>query len=388
MLRRCAEQFVLIVIAAIIFRTWAVVGGVIPMRVAGASMAESYLGQHFEIRCGDCAFSFPIDATTGQPSRPLRCPNCGNEQDFPDELPQMLGDRLYVDRLIFEIRKPRRWEPVVFRCPSAPSTYCIKRIVGLPGETVSIDDGDVIIDGKVARKSLTEFRRLALLVHDSAYQARNNDNQNVLPSNLYDGYSYNHRLSRQLNELQDKLIEVRIRCKGSGVLALTARYHSEEFLLELCPEAGTGTLSQNGNVVDDFSVGSQVMRDDCTLYFAAVDGSILFGINGDDLLEYEIATRRAYASIEKHSTIESRLDAAIAIGADELDIEISNMKLLRDVFYTQLSSDHGTMLPRKLRPGEYFVLGDNSPISQDSRHGDDQVLYDKYILGKPLGAGR
>lgn len=56
------------------------------------------------------------------------------------------GDQLIVDRLIFAIRDPRRWEPVVF-AGSDGVTY-LKRVVGLPGETVQLIDGVVHINGE------------------------------------------------------------------------------------------------------------------------------------------------------------------------------------------------------------------------------------------------
>ncbi len=77
-----------------------------------------------------------------------------------------------------------------------------------------------------------------------------------------------------------------------------------------------------------------------------------------------------------------------AIGASQLDVEIVDLKLLRDVFYTQIAADSATVLPRKLGRDEYFVLGDNSPVSRDSRHGDLQILNAKYLLGKPLATRR
>ena len=44
----------------------------------------------------------------------------------------------------------------------------MKRVVGLPGESVEIRDGDVLINGRVARKSLVQQRNLRVLVYDQA----------------------------------------------------------------------------------------------------------------------------------------------------------------------------------------------------------------------------
>lgn len=52
---------------------------------------------------------------------------------------------LIIDELSFRMREPVRGEVVVFRYPRNPSQYYIKRIIGLPGETVVIKEGDVFI---------------------------------------------------------------------------------------------------------------------------------------------------------------------------------------------------------------------------------------------------
>lgn len=55
------------------------------------------------------------------------------------------GQFLIVDRLIYDFGKPQRGDVIVFRYPGNPSIYYIKRIIGLPGETVVIKDGQVSI---------------------------------------------------------------------------------------------------------------------------------------------------------------------------------------------------------------------------------------------------
>lgn len=55
------------------------------------------------------------------------------------------GDYLLIDELTYRFRQPKRGEVIVFRYPNDESVYFIKRIIGLPGETVIIKDGKVII---------------------------------------------------------------------------------------------------------------------------------------------------------------------------------------------------------------------------------------------------
>ena len=55
------------------------------------------------------------------------------------------GDYLLIDEISYRFNEPKRGEVVVFRYPENPSQYFIKRIVGLPEETVEIKDDQVII---------------------------------------------------------------------------------------------------------------------------------------------------------------------------------------------------------------------------------------------------
>jgi signal peptidase I len=55
------------------------------------------------------------------------------------------GDYLLVDELSYRLTAPGRGDVIVFRYPENPSQFYIKRIIGLPGETVEIKDNTVTI---------------------------------------------------------------------------------------------------------------------------------------------------------------------------------------------------------------------------------------------------
>ena len=55
------------------------------------------------------------------------------------------GDYILIDELSLYFRNPQRGEVVVLRFPQNPSTYFIKRIIGLPGERVLIKDNKITI---------------------------------------------------------------------------------------------------------------------------------------------------------------------------------------------------------------------------------------------------
>lgn len=53
------------------------------------------------------------------------------------------GQFLIVDRMTYRLEDPKRGDVIVFEYPNDPSIYYIKRIIGLPGEKISIKDGKV-----------------------------------------------------------------------------------------------------------------------------------------------------------------------------------------------------------------------------------------------------
>lgn len=63
------------------------------------------------------------------------------------------GDQLIVDKLTYRFHDPERFDIIVFPFRYKDNTYYIKRIIGLPGETVQIVDGDIYINGEVLEES-------------------------------------------------------------------------------------------------------------------------------------------------------------------------------------------------------------------------------------------
>ncbi len=65
------------------------------------------------------------------------------------EFTLMDGDNLLVDKLSYRFHDPERFDIVVFPYRNDPSTYYIKRVIGLPGETVQINEkGEIFINGE------------------------------------------------------------------------------------------------------------------------------------------------------------------------------------------------------------------------------------------------
>jgi signal peptidase I len=116
-----------------------------------------------------------------------KCPNCGYVMRLVDSggpqvrydprYPSFNGDRILVNKFAYDFADPARWDVVVFKYPEDAKTNYIKRLVGLPGETVSISAGDIWTNTTgslpvIARKPPAELRAMLQCVNDSRFVAR------------------------------------------------------------------------------------------------------------------------------------------------------------------------------------------------------------------------
>ncbi len=104
------------------------------------------------------------------------CPNCGQRHISTAAIPRNEGDQLMVHKHAYQFRDPRRWEVIVFKNPSDPLQAYVKRVVGLPGETVSIHDGDISINNELQPRSLETIRSMGILVDDHDHQPQDDPN--------------------------------------------------------------------------------------------------------------------------------------------------------------------------------------------------------------------
>ncbi len=157
--RETFESIVVAFVLAFLFRTFIAEAFVIPT----GSMAPTLFGRHKDIVCPECQHHFEVGASEELDHDEgvflLRritlatCPNCRFESNIKD-LPVFKGDRILVNKFPYEIDDPARWDVCVFKFPENPERNYIKRMIGLPGESIRIRRGDVF-----ARKNdEAEFR--------------------------------------------------------------------------------------------------------------------------------------------------------------------------------------------------------------------------------------
>ncbi len=168
------ESILVAFILAFIFRAFVVEAFVIPT----GSMAPTLLGAHMRFTCKDCGYRYDVNyGVSGEelniPSearepmyrrlndrqrvfvgwgaplvfRNIYCPNCGYKVPPEDATgPRVFyGDRILVLKYLYLLKDPQRWDVVVFKSPADPkyAQNFIKRLVGLPGESLMVLDGDV-----------------------------------------------------------------------------------------------------------------------------------------------------------------------------------------------------------------------------------------------------
>jgi signal peptidase I len=66
------------------------------------------------------------------------------------------GDYLIVDEISYRFKEPQRGDVIVFRYPQDTSQRFIKRIIGLPGETVTMNEGNITISKGIEERILNE----------------------------------------------------------------------------------------------------------------------------------------------------------------------------------------------------------------------------------------
>ena len=136
------------------------------------------------MRCPQCNYQFRAGAAqeatfnSQGPVVGVTCPMCRFELRIDPDNPNddsFSGDRILVNKFVYQISEPRRWDVIVFKFPGNAKQNYIKRLVGLPGETIRVRHGDVFARGsdestyEILRKPARKLPYLLHLVHDTRY---------------------------------------------------------------------------------------------------------------------------------------------------------------------------------------------------------------------------
>lgn len=114
--------------------------------------------------------------TTTANNQLVTCPNCGRHAIDISQIVRNQGDQLLVHKNAYQYELPQRWEVAVFRNPLRPTQAYVKRVVGLPEETVQIVNGDLFINGEIQRKTFSQQRAIRIPVYDHNFEPQNDSN--------------------------------------------------------------------------------------------------------------------------------------------------------------------------------------------------------------------
>ena len=399
----------------------AVQGLLVPVRIVGASMAETFWGPHYTICCQDCRFCFPVDATATPPVQMISCPNCGAQNQRNENQPVFPGDRVLVDRMSYHFRDPYRWEPVLFRSVDPPVEHCLKRVGGLPNENVAISAGDIWINGDRLKKKWPAVDTLALVVHDSRFASKHSEvplrwrplatenNWEKTPrgyqqlsaavvsdqekpidwigyhhldfhqghlraiDQITDNYAYNQTLSRRLHSTDDLILSAQVQCHGGGSLFFQVSAYRLQLDCDQESDQGCGKLQDSGKQIAEFAWDPARLQSPAQVEVATVDKQFFFVIDGNVVFscDLESVARLISPHISNGTDLSPGNEnvSRLAVGSQSLRVTVSDLRVRRDVYYTP--EIVGVLANRtddyRLGEDEFFVLGDNSPVSLDSR---------------------
>lgn len=440
-------------------------------RIPTGSMAETLRGAHFRLRCQQCGYRYDYDFSqqaykqlfgipenvTPNKDMPIvppspHCPNCGFAEPpvklhagqayierggkvLPGALRTVFkGDQIFVLKCIYQFFEPKRWDVVVFKNPVEPKINYIKRLIASPGETVQIIDGDIYINGHIARKPDKVQDELWMVVYDNDYQPAAPQERGFHNGTWRQPYE-NRPGSRwqtnadgpsvfALDDRSGQVSRLRYNTAVGNDFRATYGYNDPDKhkYMPICSDLmvrcdlSLGTDSAFGVRLSKYNIAYEgwvyadgrmaivrVMTDGQSETLAEAKTSPTADVRrfqfsnadhllrltvGDKRLEYDLGTKPDDAGLERQIPPTVELAGSGAV-------RLRHIGLFRDIHY--LDGRRATeQEPLTLTAGQYFVCGDNSPFSYDSRLWDRPGLANRraqypagivphdYLVGKAV----
>ncbi len=143
--RQSIEFLLVLCLTVMVFRTFAAEAYIVPT----GSMAPTLLGNHRELTCPNCGFHVVIGIEKMAAAADGRfAPIAASPVSTASTRSNATATVSSVQKFLYDVRRPNRWEIAVFHFPGDPSQAYVKRVVGLPSEAIRIRGGDVFVDGR------------------------------------------------------------------------------------------------------------------------------------------------------------------------------------------------------------------------------------------------
>lgn len=134
------------ILLALMFKSFEAEAFIIPT----GSMAPALQGQHKDLDCDQCGYQYQVSASEEARANAriiaTTCPLCRFTTNVSRNVPghtTFNGDRILVNKWIYDFNDPERYDVIVFKNPNSAKQHYIKRLIGLPGENILIEGGDI-----------------------------------------------------------------------------------------------------------------------------------------------------------------------------------------------------------------------------------------------------
>ena len=378
-------------------------------------MAPNLLGKHQTTVCSSCHFKI-VSEVAASTKRFVICPNCGAQVDIketnlePPDLVNMTTGQL-----------PERWQVIGFQ-RTGDNQASIKRVIGLPGEAVWFEHGNIFVQTKdsdpiLLKKNWKQQKSTRVLIHDNRFQGRDSrwsllestsSLNTVLPKRfqtdlqwlryqpkrcyehltaqrwsprIEDAYGFNQSIRRQLNPVYEVCLEFEFDLESKST-----QTGPTELLIAIIVGEQTYLARFELNVQ---SVDVQLFNRDNQLVagnnWRIDQGLLLCGIsNIDQQIIVAVGDQQTHLLDLPPQNVNSRVEVLLSLQPAN-PIDLKRVRLWRDTYYfSPILREE--LLRRQAGAGPagtdgYFVVGDNLPVSQDSRSWPRPRVKAKDILG-------
>lgn len=215
-----------------------------------------------------------------------------------------------------------------------------------------------------------EFRQAVLRLYEASH---------ISP--ITDVYGYNRgREGQGRHEVRDLMLSANVRLhdgEGEFVLAITDGSEEFECVFDVAERKVRLLEMRTGRTMRTAPLDEQLLERPVTVEISLMDRQVLLAVGGKPVFK-----PFSYPAPSERGPTPWR---PVRFGARGGEVEISSLKLFRDVYYTDDVGRRAIDQPVQLKANQYFVLGDNSPVSKDSRSWSGRThLTNGMFLGKPL----
>jgi len=376
--------------------------------IRGISMAPTLHGRHGIATCPECRFELRFSPQQLPQSKQLVCPNCACDSLTAEPSDWRPGQQVRIHRTTNS--DFQRWQLIAFHNPTT-GACSVKRIVGLPGETISFQDGCVVADGQVQLPA-TPIEHL-VFVFDAHHQPpadrlrpANESSRwkkkgshweyngtatdagepdwlryrhrrgyrhhpaGTRPRWIDDHYAINQQLSRTPHVVSDVSLHLTSTFWKPGALCIEIgnRYRMHSVCLE--PFANRIQVDQQER--DLFADRAITPGTTLDLRLQLRGGELMLGgTDGQRRFSLQFGQR------SRTQLAKPAVEPKIRLAGRQGPITLKRFEIRRELYYYA----DGLQQSWKLGGDEFFVVGDNLPVSHDSRGWDHPGLQREQILG-------